>query len=156
MMGKTQLFPPFYGKIWFSWMQNYYLYLINNFTYTFVKTFWHFMAEAEEEIFCITANMRSRTDPTYRNTLIFYWNNMIREEVVAHMNYIENILFPFDSLVAHTLKWSAILGLIFCVQCWWPRESMLWGSSVPSEFRMFKCQKTIPNPNVGILQTMMM
>ena len=28
-----------------------------------------------------------------------------------------------------------ILGLSFFAQCWWPRESMLWGSRMLSEFR---------------------
>ena len=35
----------------------------------------------------------------------------------------------------NTLRWSVILGLSFFVWCWWPRESMLWGSSALSEFR---------------------
>ena len=40
------------------------------------------------------------------------------------------------ALLSHnTLKWSAILGLSFFAQCWWPRESVLWGSSAISEFR---------------------
>ena len=38
-------------------------------------------------------------------------------------------------LLRNTLKWSAILGLGFFVQCWWPRQSMLWDSSSLSEFR---------------------
>ena len=38
-------------------------------------------------------------------------------------------------LSRNTLKRSAILGLRFFVQCWWPRESMLWGSSALSKFR---------------------
>ena len=40
------------------------------------------------------------------------------------------------ALLSHnTLKWSAILGLSFFAQCWWPRESMLRGSSTLSELR---------------------
>ena len=40
------------------------------------------------------------------------------------------------ALLSHnTLKWSEILGLSFFVQCWRPRESVLWGSSMLSEFR---------------------
>ena len=39
------------------------------------------------------------------------------------------------ALLSHyTLKGSAILGLSFFAWCWWPRESMLWGSSMLSEF----------------------
>ena len=37
-------------------------------------------------------------------------------------------------LLHNTLKCSAILGLSFIVWCWWPRESVLWGSSTLSEF----------------------
>ena len=46
-----------------------------------------------------------------------------------------NTLALCKSLSHNTLKWSAILGLSFFVQCWWPRESMLQGSGLLSEFR---------------------
>ena len=52
------------------------------------------------------------------------------------------------ALLSHnTLKRSAILGLSFLAQCWWPRESVLWGSSVLSEFRTslaLKSANTLP------------
>ena len=39
------------------------------------------------------------------------------------------------ALLSHdALKRSAILGLSVFVQCWWPRESMLQGSNMLSEF----------------------
>ena len=45
-------------------------------------------------------------------------------------------MFGSVALLSHnTLKWSAILGLRFFARCWWPRESMLRGSSALSEFR---------------------
>ena len=37
-------------------------------------------------------------------------------------------------LLHNTLKWSVILRLSFFARCWWHRESMLWGSSMLSEF----------------------
>ena len=54
---------------------------------------------------------------------------------------IKNLIFTYYlvygsiALLSHnTLKWSMILGLSFFVRCWWPRESMLLGSSALSEF----------------------
>ena len=47
------------------------------------------------------------------------------------MNYFGSVAL----LSNNTLKWSAILGLSFFVQCWWPRESVLWGSNALSKFR---------------------
>ena len=39
------------------------------------------------------------------------------------------------ALLSHkSLKWSAILGLCFFARCWWPRESVLRGSSAFSKF----------------------
>ena len=48
--------------------------------------------------------------------------------------YEKKILGSIALLSHNTLKWSAILGLSFFVQCWWPWESVLQGSSALSEF----------------------
>ena len=44
------------------------------------------------------------------------------------------IKVAFALLSHNTLKWSVILGHSFFAWCWWPRESVLRGSSGLSEF----------------------
>ena len=56
----------------------------------------------------------------------YYYRNLI----IIRIGYNGSV-----ALLSHnTLKWSAILGLSFFAWCWWPMESMLWGSSALSEF----------------------
>ena len=67
----------------------------------------------------------------------FEWYRSLDQTVGYHVwiFFDKQINICSVALLSHnTLKWSVILGLSFFAWCWWPRESMLWGSSALSEF----------------------
>ena len=79
---------------------------------------------------------QSNVNVLFQEFWLYYLHSYIGRYLLFQKKSLYCSFYASVALLSHnTLKWCVFLGLNFFGRWWWPRESVLWGSSALSEFR---------------------